>query len=452
MKRNVERADLVQLEKNREMNIKELHSLFLESSGVTTDTREIKKGAIFFALKGDNFDGNDFAQKAIELGASWSVCDREGIEGSRVLKVDDSLKTLQELAAFHRKYYHIPLFALTGTNGKTTTKELVAAVLAKKYRVLSTSGNLNNHIGVPLTLLKMDKETEVAVIEMGASAPGEIELLCSIATPDVGLITNVGKAHLLGFGSFEGVKKTKGELYDYLATSSGKVLYNTSNTILKKMIVERNGLRCTPYGMKVSAASVLAVTADNPFLRLKIKGGRVINTQMIGSYNADNVLAALATGDVFNVPEDLAIKAIEEYHPSNNRSQLTKGNKNTLIIDAYNANPTSMRAALDNFREMIVVKKGIVLGDMFELGEYSDQEHTDILRLALNDGYEVIFLVGREFGKAALKVAQGDPHIELFENSDALRERLEQKPLTGFTFLVKGSRGTKLERAIPALL
>ena len=233
------KGDLGQQVKSRAMNIKDLHSLFLESSGVTTDTREIKKGAIFFALKGDNFDGNDYAQKAVELGASWSVCDRRGVKGARIIYVKDSLKALQDLAAYHRRYIGVPLFALTGTNGKTTTKELISSVLSKRYKVLSTAGNLNNHIGVPLTLLKMDRETEIAVIEMGASAPGEIELLCKIATPDAGLITNVGKAHLLGFGSFDGVRRTKGELYDYLKASSGTALYNSGNPILVDMINER---------------------------------------------------------------------------------------------------------------------------------------------------------------------------------------------------------------------
>ena len=434
------------------METKVLHSLFLESSGVTTDTREIKKGAIFFALKGENFDGNDFAEKAIELGASWSVCDRPGVTGSRIINVCDSLIALQDLAAFHRRYYGIPLISLTGTNGKTTTKELISSVLSKKYRVLSTAGNLNNHIGVPLTLLKMDKDTQIAVIEMGASAPGEINLLCNIAAPDTGLITNVGKAHLLGFGSFDGVRKTKGEMYDYLAKNSGRALYNIDNPILQEMISERGGIRAIPYGMSLSDASVLTVTPENPFLRLRLGSGSIINTKMIGSYNADNVLAALAAGAVYGVEPELCINAIEEYYPSNNRSQLSKGDRNTLIIDAYNANPTSMRAALENFRDMAANNKGLVLGDMLELGEHSEKEHIEILNLALSISANKVFLIGKEFGKAAIKSAQGDPTVELFENSDALRERLDKNHVTGMTILVKGSRGTRLERAIPALL
>ncbi len=446
------KGDLGQQVKSRAMNIKDLHSLFLESSGVTTDTREIKKGAIFFALKGDNFDGNDYAQKAVELGASWSVCDRRGVEGARIIYVKDSLKALQDLAAYHRRYIGVPLFALTGTNGKTTTKELISSVLSKRYKVLSTAGNLNNHIGVPLTLLKMDRETEIAVIEMGASAPGEIELLCKIATPDAGLITNVGKAHLLGFGSFDGVRRTKGELYDYLKASSGTALYNSGNPILVDMINERKGLKIIPYGAELAGTLILPSSPENPFLSMKIEGGRVIKTNMIGSYNSDNVLAALAAGALFEVDKEEAVNAIEEYYPSNNRSQLTKGERNTLIIDAYNANPTSMRAALENFKDMECEKKGLVLGDMLELGEFSDQEHQDILKLALSINTDIIFLVGTEFGKALLKIAQGNPYVELFENSEALRERLEKREMTGITFLVKGSRGTRLERAIPALL
>ena len=446
------KGDLGQQVKNKTMNINDLHSLFLESSGVTTDTREIKKGAVFFALKGDNFDGNDYALKAVELGASWSICDRKGIEGARIIYVEDSLKTLQDLAAYHRRYFGIPLFALTGTNGKTTTKELISAVLSKRYKVLSTSGNLNNHIGVPLTLLKMDRETEIAVIEMGASAPGEIELLCKIATPDAGLITNIGKAHLLGFGSFDGVKRTKGELYDYLKSSSGTALYNSGNPILADMINDRKGLKSIPYGAERAGSSILPSTPENPFLSMRMEGGRVINTHMIGSYNSDNVLAALAAGALFDVDEEAAVRAVEEYYPSNNRSQLTKGERNTLIIDAYNANPTSMRAALENFSEMKCEKRGLVLGDMLELGEYSDQEHQDILKLALSINTDIIFLVGREFGKALLKIAGGNTCVELFENSEALRERLEKREISGMTFLVKGSRGTRLERAIPALL
>lgn len=444
--------DLDQLVKNRDMDIKELHSLFLESSGVTTDTREIKKGAIFFALKGDNFDGNDFANKAIELGAAWSVCDRAGVSGARIINVPDSLKALQDLAAIHRRYYGIPLISLTGTNGKTTTKELISAVLSKKYRVLSTAGNLNNHIGVPLTLLKMSKDTEIAVIEMGASAPGEIALLCNIAAPDAGLITNVGKAHLLGFGSFDGVIKTKGEMYDYLSANSGKTLYNIDNSILRDMIAKRKGVRATPYGMSISDASLLPVTPENPFLRMRIGSESIINTNMIGSYNADNVLAALAAGALYGVDPEMAVKAIEEYYPSNNRSQLSKGDRNTLIIDAYNANPTSMRAALENFRDMVSEKKAMVLGDMLELGEFSENEHLEILRLAISFSADKVFLVGKEFGKAAIKSAQGDPAVELFETSDALRERLEKNQIVGMTILIKGSRGTRLERAIPALL
>lgn len=447
-----ERVDSVQQVKNREMEIRDLHSLFLESSGVTTDTREIKSGAIFFALKGENFDGNDFALKAIELGASWSVCDRPGVTGIRIINVDDSLKTLQELAAFNRRYFGIPLFSLTGTNGKTTTKELIASVLSRKYRVLSTAGNLNNHIGVPLTLLKMEGKTEIAVVEMGASAPGEIELLCNIATPDAGLITNIGKAHLLGFGSYEGVRKTKGELYDYLLNNSGKALYNIDNPILGEMIKERKGINSIAYGRSLSEAQILPVSPESPFLRIRLGSGKTINTNMIGSYNADNVFAAIAAGSLYNIPLDLAIKAIEEYHPSNNRSQLSTGEKNTLIIDAYNANPTSMRAAIENFRDMIAERKALVLGDMLELGEYSANEHIDILKLAINISPEKIFLVGKEFGKAVIDSAQGDPSVELFENSEALKERLEKRPVSGMTILVKGSRGTKLERAIPALL
>lgn len=432
--------------------LSQLYEIFLNSKGVSTDSRNITKDTIFFALKGENFNGNHFALKSLEDGASFAVVDEETGSGDpRVIYTENVLETLQNLAAHHRRILNIPVVALTGSNGKTTTKELITAVLSTKYRVSSTTGNLNNHIGVPLTILKLDKGTQLAVIEMGASAPGEIEMLSSIAQPNIGLITNVGKAHLLGFGSFEGVKRTKGELYDYLEKSFGTALYNSDNPHLCKMIAEREKLKAIPYGVSEQRVTICAPTAENPYLKMILNSSREIYTKLIGEYNADNILAALAVGEFMGTDPELSAQAIESYTPSNNRSQLIKGKYNTLIVDAYNANPTSMRAALENFKKMECEKRALVIGDMLELGDDSQMEHREILDLIIHLNPSTLFFVGSEFENAA----SGDEYFQknalFFKTSADLRLFLENNPPQGMTFLIKGSRGTRLEKVLDTI-
>lgn len=433
------------------MNIEDLYKLFLASKGVCTDSREVESGTIFFALKGENFDGNRFAEAALEKGAVYAVADDQSLpDNDRIIKCPDTLKTLQQLALFHRKKLGIPILALTGTNGKTTTKELISSVLSAKYSVSFTKGNLNNHIGVPLTLLRMDSATQVGVVEMGASAPGEIEALVSIAEPDFGLITNVGKAHLLGFGSIEGVRKTKGELYDYLKKSGGTILYNRDNPLLCDMVKEREPVKSIPYGVNHWGMKVADASDKNPFLIIVYNDKKRISTQLVGEYNADNVAAALAAGDLFNVEREDAVRAIEGYKPSNNRSMLIPGRENLLIADAYNANPVSMMAALSNFRKIGEGSCVLILGDMLELGEESVREHRDVLEYISGMQAESLFFVGSQFRAAA----EGNPAFsdaKFFSDSLELKEYLTANPLSGKKILIKGSRGTKLERVIDLL-
>ena len=447
------------------MEIIGIYRKFKECSGVSTDTRSLKGGEMFFALKGDNFDGNEYALKALESGAAYAVVNKDSVAGAvedpRLVKVDDTLKTLQELARWHRSMTIVngkPLtvIALTGTNGKTTTKELIREVLSVKYNVTATEGNLNNSIGVPLTLLKIDSRTELAVVEMGASHPGDIKELVDIALPNYGLVTNVGKAHLLGFGSFEGVKKTKGELYDYLRRTSDKVFINVDNPHLCQMASERNLQSdperpyslLIPYGLEFQGASVLPSSPDQPYLRISVSGN-VIETHLIGSYNADNVMAAIAVGAQFGVSLDEAAEAISAYLPSNNRSQMVRTQRNTLIVDAYNANPTSMEAALKNFATLQADHKAALLGDMLELGEDSVAEHIRIASMALDAGFETVCFVGSEFRKAVSNVAPSAAIV--FDTSAELASWLSDHPLTGFSCLIKGSRGTRMEKVIEML-
>ena len=448
------------------MTIPEIYKLFLSCNGVTTDTRTLKGGEMFFALKGENFDGNEYALKALEAGAAYAVVNENAEVAAsgdpRLLAVKDTLVALQELARWHRSMTFVdgkPLkvIALTGTNGKTTTKELIREVLSVKYCVTATEGNLNNSIGVPLTLLKINSQTQLAVIEMGASHPGDIKELVDIALPNFGLVTNVGKAHLLGFGSFEGVKATKGELYDYLRRTSDKVFLNVDNPHLCQMASERNlhsdperpDSLVLPYGLEYQGAKVLPSSAEHPYLRVCLASGRVVETNLIGSYNADNVMTALAVGEYFGVSVEEGVMAIEAYVPSNNRSQMTRTESNSLIIDAYNANPTSMAAALENFSNVDADFKVALLGDMLELGEESQAEHVAVIRSAASLGFAKVCFVGREFMKAS---AEADFEDALFfETSDALADWLRSKPLSGATVLIKGSRGTRMEKTVPVL-
>lgn len=446
------------------MEIMSIYSKFKECGSVTTDTRTLKGGEMFFALKGENFDGNEYALKALELGARYAVVNKDSdvgtCEDERLVKVDDTLRTLQELGRWHRAMTLVdgkPLtvIGLTGTNGKTTTKELIRQVLSVKYNVTATEGNLNNSIGVPLTLLKINSDTQIAVVEMGASHPGDIKELVDIALPNYGLITNVGKAHLLGFGSFEGVKATKGELYDYLRRTADKVFINVDNPHLVQMASDRNLQHdperpyslLIPYGMEYQGAKVLSSSAEHPFLRIELEG-KVINTNLVGTYNADNVMAAIAVGRQFGVTFEDAVKAIEAYVPSNNRSQMTLTEHNTLIVDAYNANPTSMAAALDNFANVSAEYKVAMLGDMLELGEDSVTEHRSVIEKVRSLGIDKVFFVGKEFIAAS---AQTQSDALFFETSAELAEYLTENKIQGATVLIKGSRGTRMEKTMASL-
>ena len=433
------------------IEIEKLYELYRKCTGICTDSRKITEGCMFFALKGENFDGNDFAVQALKDGARYAVVDRVSLEaehykGRKCILVENSLKTLQTLAKHHRRQFDIPVVGITGTNGKTTTKELISAVLASKYRIVATQGNFNNHIGVPLTLLRIDRETEIAVVEMGASAPGEIASLVEIAQPTCGLITNVGKAHLQGFGSFEGVKKTKGELYDYLRQKGGAVFYNADNQHLQEMVGYRKGLILRPYGVQLQQVGIAPFSFENPFLTLNIstdRGERSISTKLVGDYNADNVLAALCVGKHFDVHQADAIRAIEAYKPSNNRSQFIETGRNKVIMDAYNANPTSMAASLDNFASLDYPDKVLILGDMLELGPDSEAEHKAVLKKALSIT-DTVYLVGGEFDNA-LRQSRSKNGAKCFATSDKLKEFLAGNPLDGCTILVKGSNGTRLQ-------
>lgn len=444
------------------MEINELYDIFRQCGKVTTDSRKVAGGELFFALKGENFDGNLYAAKALEAGAAYAVvdADSQAVEfsgdyidasgRSRIIPVTSTLGTLQALARHHRENVRsprLPVIGITGTNGKTTTKELIRTVLAEKFNVKATEGNLNNDIGVPLTLLSIGSETEIAVVEMGASHPDDIEKLVKVSEPDYGIITNVGKAHLLGFGSFDGVKKAKGALYDYVAAHDGEVFVNADDADLVSMAESRSGMVLIPYGIENDEVEILPVTPEEPFLRLGFADGRILKTALVGSYNAANVLAALCIGRHFGVDEDAAFAAISSYTPSNSRSQMVRTANNTLIVDAYNANPSSMRAALDNFSRIEAPDKTALLGDMRELGENSVNEHIDILRLALSLGLSNLCLVGDEFSKA-MKSVDCPPTVRWYPDSSMLAAALHNAPLTGNVILIKGSRGIMMEKVL----
>ena len=437
--------------------MEELYRKYLACGGrVTTDSRAVHGGEIFFALRGENFDGNDYAAKALKSGAAWAVVNDDcpsfaGVtDESRLIKVADPLQTLRDLAIWHRTHVcggKLPVLGLTGTNGKTTTKNLIAAVLAKKYRVTATQGNLNNDIGVPLSLLSITPDTEIAVIEMGANHPDDIAKLVKVSQPDYGLITNVGRAHLLGFGSFEGVKAAKGELYKWLGSHRGSVIFlNEDDADLREMAAQQP-CHTFGYGIAAQGAEILPATPEEPFLRIRM-GEEIIPTQLVGAYNATNVLAALAVGAYFGVPRADAIAAIAAFAPDNNRSQMVRTQANTLIVDAYNANPSSMRAALDNFRHVQAPRKLALLGDMRELGEESLAEHRKVVQQLRGDGLAAC-LVGEEFRRALESLAPGDE--PWFADSAALAAHLAEHPVRDAVVLVKGSRGIQMEKVLPQL-
>ena len=431
------------------MEISELYELFRASKGVNTDTRTLQPGQIFVALKGETFDGNAYALQALENGAAWAVVDDSAAgDDPRLIRFPDTLRALKELAAFHRQKLDIPVIGLTGTNGKTTTKELIRAVLSTRFAVAATQGNLNNDIGVPLTVLSIGPDAEIAVVEMGANHPDDISALTWVSQPSYGLITNVGKAHLLGFGSFEGVKKAKGQLYDWLSAHDGQAFVNVDDPDLYGMSLERP-LSIIPYGVAGEDAVILPTTADQPFLRMEI-GGEVLETRLVGAYNAVNVMAALAVGRQFGVSLQEGMAAVAAYTPSNNRSQMTRTERNTVIEDAYNANPSSMAAALDNFALLQADCKVALLGDMRELGDDSVKEHVRILEKLDGCGLTHACLVGEEFRKA-LEMAGTAPYVKWFATSDELAAALAERPLSGATILIKGSNGIRMGKVMPAL-
>lgn len=438
------------------MEIEQLYALFLCSTGVTTDSRTLKGGELFFALKGENFDGNAYAAAALEKGAAYAVVDAASEVAAsgdeRLIPVPDTLEALQALARYHREHTlvdgkRLTVVGLTGTNGKTTTKNLIAAVLAKKYRVTATQGNLNNDIGVPLSVLSITPDTEIAVIEMGANHPDDIAKLVQVSQPDYGLITNVGRAHLLGFGSFEGVKAAKGELYKWLGAHPGSLIFlNEDDPDLREMAAKQP-CHFFGYGIAYQGAEILPSSPDVPFLRLRV-GGKLVRTQLVGAYNAANVLAALAVGEYFGVDRHDAIDAIAEFVPTNNRSQMVRTERNTLIVDAYNANPSSMRAALDNFRLVEANAKLALLGDMRELGAESQAEHEKVIRQLREAGLTAC-LVGEEFRKALDVLPAGEE--SWFPDSETLAAHLAGHPVKGAVILVKGSRGIQMEKVLPEL-
>lgn len=426
------------------IQIDELYKIFLQHPEVTTDSRNCPEGSIFFALKGDTFDGNMYVRQALDKGCSYAVIEEAEYTDSfdtRIIPVDDVLKTLQDLANYHRRQLGTTIIGVTGTNGKTTTKELISTVLLKKYNVLYTQGNFNNHIGVPKTLLRLNKVHEIAVIEMGANHPGEIKTLANIVEPDYGIITNVGKAHLLGFGSFEGVIRTKGELYDFLREHSGKVFINENNHYLMDI---SGGLELIKYGNNGEFVDC------SPYLHF-LYNDNDVQTKLIGEYNIDNALAAACIGNYFGVSNEDICGALSGYVPSNNRSQLKKTEHNTLIIDAYNANPTSMKAALVNFYHMQVDDKMLILGDMKELGEVSEGEHRDIIQLLYKYTFPTVWLVGTEFHMAANDMPNGSSSYICFNDVEEVKAALSKVTIEGRTILIKGSNSTKLYTLVDEL-
>ena len=451
------------------MDIKELYKLYQQHPCITTDSRDCPEGSIFLALKGESFDGNQFAVAAIEKGCAYAIIDdpsilknieRQDLIG-KIIKVDDCLQTFKDLAREHRRQFDIPVIGITGTNGKTTTKELVAAVLQQKFNTLYTQGNFNNDVGVPKTLFRLSSEHEIAVIEMGASHPGDIKTLSETAEPTCGLITNVGKAHLQGFGSFEGVIKTKCELYDFIRTrEDGLIFINADNDYLMDQIGDEEEIWLSPYstdpdkqytcisGEIISCDPFLKFRWREPLMTLEEEGRSTkwhkVQTQLIGSYNIDNLLAAIAVGINFGVDRKKICAALEQYTPSNNRSQMTVTAKNHLIVDAYNANPSSMQAALENFSLMQADRKMAILGQMGELGEDSDKEHRQLVKYLEAAGYDQVWLVGDNFQDI-------DCPFRKFHDVEEVKEAIKANSPEGYYILIKGSNAVKLFQ-LPELL
>ena len=422
------------------MNIITLHQLFLNSNSACTDTRKLVPGDMYFALKGDNFNGNHYVDEALKKGAKYAIVDEEEFNTSnKTILVTDVLQTLQELATTHRDYLNIPIIAITGSNGKTTTKELINATLSEKFYTAATIGNLNNHIGVPLTLLSMNKEIEIGIVEMGANHIKEIDFLCNIAKPDYGYITNFGKAHLEGFGSVEGIIKGKTELYNYLIKNDRIIFINNNDSI---QIEKTKQAKIVSFGNKSSDVTIELISAS-PFVKLKFNETK-IESQLIGEYNFTNISAAITIANYFKV-EDLNIKdAIENYLPTDNRSQIITKESNKIILDAYNANPSSMHAALTNFNNLKDVLKIAILGDMFELGEEANKEHQNITNLVSTYSIDKAILIGENFYRTEINSSNSIAYrsFEDFKNQFKISE------LNNATLLIKGSRGMALERIV----
>ncbi|MDR1880176.1 MAG: UDP-N-acetylmuramoyl-tripeptide--D-alanyl-D-alanine ligase [Tannerellaceae bacterium] len=422
------------------MDISEVYGLFLHHPKVTTDSRNCPKGSLFFALRGERFDGNQFAEKALSIGSAYAIIDNPDYAvNERTILVENVLKTLQQLAARHRKAMGVPLVAITGSNGKTTTKELLAAVLSTKYNVLYTEGNLNTHIGVPLTLLRMTHEHEMAVIEMGARRQGEIKELAAIAQPNYGIITNIGTAHLEGFGSYDAILNTKAELYEYLRRTKGVIFIKKEDDVLQAI---GQGIEQVTYGESEEAFVCGHVAGNTPYLTFDWKQQfktHTVETQLIGSYNLDNLLAAVAVGRHFKIPAERISRAIAAYQPDNLRSQYKEARTNHLIIDAYNANPASMRAALDNFAHLPLSPKAVILGDMKELGATSETLHREVVEQLKACHFDKVLLCGEEFAKTASP-------FTTFASTEELIAALQTTPLKNHYILIKGSRSMALEK------
>jgi len=435
--------------------LKKLHQLLIKGHTVCTDSRQAKPGTIFFALKGENFNGNLFALKAIEKGSVAAVVDEKTIAGKNLIFVDNVIDNLQQLSLFHRKLFDLPIIGITGSNGKTTTKELLLAVLSTTYNTLATTGNLNNHIGVPLTLLGLKPEHEMAIIEMGANHIGEIGHLSAIAMPGFGLITNIGKAHLEGFGSLENIIKTKTELYRHVKSQGGLLFVNGDNLLLCE---KSEGARVVFYGKGENHHCSGKLTREHPFVNLEFQVNKnfgkafagingQICTQLAGAYNFENIMAALTIGLFFGVRPEKAIAAIESYVPTNSRSQLIENSRNNILLDAYNANPTSMAAAIENFSGFGHSPRAVMLGDMLEMGDSSTEEHIRVFSLLLEKNFELNILVGPEF-KAIAKAVN---NTMTFDTSSAAAEWLSKNPIKGYHILIKGSRGIQMEKVLDSL-
>ena len=428
------------------MEIKELHQLFLNSTGISTDTRKIEKNQLFFCLKGENFNGNLYAEEALKKGAQYVIADEKHFENQNIILVDNALEVLQKLATFHRSYLKTPILSLTGSNGKTTTKELINSVLSKKFNTKATVGNLNNHIGVPLTLLSFNNKTEFGIVEIGANHMKEIALLSNISQPNYGYITNIGKAHLEGFGSEENILKGKTELYGYLKENKGSIFLNTDDD---RLTSKANGLKNITFSTNENSDYTIKLTNCNPMVEVAFNN-TPIKSNLIGSYNFTNIAAAITIGAHFNIATNLIKEAIEEYIPTMNRSQIIKKGTNQIILDAYNANPSSMKVAIENIENLKNnLKKTVIIGDMFELGTYADIEHQKIVdQLSKEESaIESAIIIGENFYKTKVTSKK----IKKFTNTEEVNNYLKNNKKENNNILIKGSRGMQLEKILEYL-